>query len=62
MADWLSDVVETLDCRDVSFVGHSMGCLVGLELGSRFPERLRSLSLIASGLATPVNDALLDTC
>ncbi len=60
MADWLNDVVEALGCRDVSLVAHSMGCLVGLELGSCFPDRLRSLSLIASGLATPVNDALLD--
>ncbi len=59
MADWLNDVIEAVDCRDVSLVAHSMGCLVGLELGSRYPERLRSLSLIASGLATPVNDALL---
>ncbi len=59
MADWLNDIVEVLDCRDISLVGHSMGCLVGLELGSRHPDRLRSLSLIASGLATPVNDALL---
>lgn len=59
MADWLHDVVETMDCRDVSLVAHSMGCLVGLEFDARYPDRLRSLSLIASGLATPVNDALL---
>jgi pimeloyl-ACP methyl ester carboxylesterase len=60
IADWLNDVLVELDCRDVSLVGHSQGCLVGLELGSRYPERLRSVSLVASGLATPVNDALLN--
>ncbi len=59
MADWLHDVVEAIGARDVSLVAHSMGCLVGLELDARYPDRLRSLSLIASGLATPVNAALL---
>lgn len=59
MADWLNEVFDMLGWQEVSLVTHSMGCLVGLELGSRFPDRLRSLSLIASGLATPVNDVLL---
>ena len=59
MADWLNAVVETLDVSAISLVAHSQGCLVGLEFGARYPERLRSLSLIASGLATPVNKALL---
>ena len=60
MADWLNSTLDALGCRNVSLVAHSMGCLVGLELGSRHPDRLRSLSLIASGLATPVNEMLLD--
>lgn len=60
MADWLSDVVEELDARDLSVVAHSQGCLVALEYALRYPERLRSLTFIASGLATPVNDFLLD--
>lgn len=60
MADWLDDVIAALGCKDVSLVAHSQGCLVGLEFASRYPGRLRSLSLITSGLRTPVNDALLD--
>jgi pimeloyl-ACP methyl ester carboxylesterase len=59
MADWLNDVVTALDIENISFVAHSQGCLVGLEFASRYPERLRSVSLVTSGLATPVNDALL---
>lgn len=59
MADWLNDVVEALDARNVSLVAHSQGCLTALEFASRYPERLRSVSFIASGLATPVNDFLL---
>lgn len=60
LADWLNDVVETLDAKDISLVAHSQGCLVALEFASRYPDRLRSVSFIASGLATPVNDFLLN--
>ena len=59
MADWLNDVVEALDIRDISIVAHSQGCLVALEFASRYKDRLKSVSFIASGLATPVNDALI---
>jgi pimeloyl-ACP methyl ester carboxylesterase len=60
MADWLNDVVAALGCDKISLVAHSQGCLVGLEFGARYPERLKCLSLVASGLATPVNDVLLN--
>ncbi len=60
MADWLNDVIDALDARDISLVAHSQGCLTALEYASRFPGRLRSVSFIASGLATPVNDFLLN--
>lgn len=59
MAEWLNDVVEALNASNISLVAHSQGCLTALEFTSRFPERVRSISLVASGLATPVNDALL---
>lgn len=60
MADWLNDIVEVLDAKDISLVTHSQGCLIGLEFASRYPDCLRSVSFIASGLATPVNDFLLN--
>ena len=59
MADWLNDAVVALDLNDVSIVAHSQGCLVALEFASRYKDRLKSVSFIASGLATPVNDALI---
>jgi len=59
-ADWLHAVVETLAMRDVSLVAHSQGCLVALEFASRFRTGLKSVSFIASGLATPVNQALIE--
>jgi pimeloyl-ACP methyl ester carboxylesterase len=42
-------------------VPHSQGCLVALEYAARYPDRLRSVSFIASGLATPVNPALIES-
>ena len=60
IADWVNDVVETLDAGDISVVAHSQGCLVALEYASRYGDRLKSASFIASGLATPVNAALVD--
>jgi pimeloyl-ACP methyl ester carboxylesterase len=60
MADWLNDVTEALDANDISLVAHSQGCLTALEFASRFPDKIRSVSFIASGLATPVNDFLLN--
>ncbi len=60
MADWLNDVATALDIDNISVVAHSMGCLTALEYASRFPTRIRSISLITSGLATPVNPALIE--
>ena len=60
IADWLNDVVEALDLNNISIVAHSQGCLNALEFAARYPDRIRSVSFIASGLATPVNPALID--
>ena len=60
MGDWINTVIEVLDARNVSVVAHSQGCLVALEYVSRHPERVKSVSFIASGLATPVNAALIE--
>ena len=59
IGEWLGEVVDVLDANDISVVAHSQGVLNALEFVSRHPSRVRSLSLIASGLATPVNPALI---
>jgi pimeloyl-ACP methyl ester carboxylesterase len=60
IGEWLNDVVEALDVNNISTVAHSQGVLNTLEFVSNHPGRIRSVSLIASGLATPVNPALID--
>lgn len=60
IADWLAEVVATLAIDNISIVAHSQGCLNALEFVSRYPGKVRSVSFIASGLATPVNPGLID--
>lgn len=61
MGDWLNDVVTTLGIENISVVGHSQGCLNALEFASRYAEKIKSVSFIASGMATPVNPALIES-
>lgn len=60
MADWLNDIVAALAIDSISIVAFSHGCLTALEFASRFPDKLRSVSFICSGLATPVNAVLIN--
>ncbi|MDX1403554.1 MAG: alpha/beta hydrolase [Woeseiaceae bacterium] len=60
MAEWLHEVVEVLGAGNLSIVGHSQGGLIALEFVSRHPERVRSVSLITSGLRIAVNPALIE--
>jgi len=60
MADWLHAVFDALAIKNISLIAHSQGCLIALEYTSRYPNRIRSISFTASGLATPVNSALLN--
>jgi pimeloyl-ACP methyl ester carboxylesterase len=60
MADWYAGLLEALGVSSATIIGHSQGCLVGLEMAKRYPEKVTKLCLIAGALAIPVNDALLD--
>ena len=59
LGEWVSDVVETLSADNISVVGHSQGCLTALEFVSRYPDKVRSVSFLGSGFATPVNAGLI---
>jgi len=56
---WVWDLLDQLQIQTVSLVGHSQGALIALEAAASQPKRVRSLSLIATGAAIPVNDQLL---
>jgi len=52
--------MEKLKINEISYIGHSQGCLVGLEFASRFPKLIKSLSLIAGSYELPVNPDLIN--
>ena len=60
IAVWIKKLMEKLIINEISFVGHSQGCLVGLEFASRFPKLIKSLSLIAGSYELPVNPDLIE--
>ena len=60
IADWIEKMMEKLKINEISFLGHSQGCLVGLEFASRFPKLIKSLNLIAGSYELPVNSALIE--
>ena len=44
MAIWLNKVIEHFGIKELSLIGHSQGCLVGLEFAHRFPKLIKSCS------------------
>ncbi len=60
MSDWIKKSMEKLKIKEISFIGHSQGCLVGLEFASRFPKLIKNLILVAGSYELPVNSALID--
>ncbi len=60
IADWIQKLMKNLKINEISFVGHSQGCLVGLEFASRFPKLIKSLNLIAGSYELPVNTDLIN--
>ena len=60
ISEWIKKIMEKLKINEISFMGHSQGCLVGLEFASRFPKLIKSLVLIGGSHELPVNSALID--
>ncbi len=60
MGEWLADFVRASGAGPVHAIGHSQGFLVVLELASRAPELLKSMTGVGTAGAIPVNPALID--
>ncbi len=59
MADWIKDVIIAVGYNEASLVGHSQGCLVTMECASRYPNKIKTLSLMGGAGAIPMNPELL---
>ena len=59
MADWINKVIDAAGYKEASLVGHSQGCLVIMECASRYPEKIKTLSLMGGAGAIPMNPELL---
>jgi len=60
IAEWVKKIMEKLKINEISFIGHSQGCLVGLEFASRFPKLIKSLVLVGGSYELPVNSDLIN--
>ena len=60
MATWVIELLDSLDVKHATLVGHSQGCLVALETAAAYPDRIKRVALIAGAMAIPVSQQLLD--
>ena len=60
ISDWVKDLTNELNLKKINFIGHSQGCLVGIDFASRYPELIERLVLVAGSYKLPVNQDLLD--
>ncbi len=62
MADWVLEVLTTLQVPKAVLVGHSMGSLIALEAASRSPAQVSAIALLGTAYPMKVSDALLKAC
>jgi pimeloyl-ACP methyl ester carboxylesterase len=59
MADEVAAAMDAAEIEKAAVIGHSMGSLVTLALAARYPERMRSLTLIGTSVPMVVHKSLL---
>ena len=60
ISDWVKELVKNLEIQKISFIGHSQGCLIGIDFASRYPDLINKLVLAGGSYKLPVNQDLLD--
>ena len=60
ISDWIKSLMLKADVSKVIIIGHSQGCLVGIDFASRYPELIEKLVLVAGSYRMPVNQDLID--
>ena len=60
ISNWIKSLMLEADISKVIIIGHSQGCLVGIDFASRYPELIEKLVLVAGSYRMPVNQDLID--
>ena len=60
ISDWVKLLMKKVNISKIIIVGHSQGCLVGIDFASRYPDLISSLVLVAGSYKMPVNQDLID--
>ena len=60
ISDWVKSLMNILDIKKIIIIGHSQGCLVGIDFASRYPNLINDLVLVAGSYKMPVNQDLID--
>jgi len=60
MSSWVKSFMDVLKIKKIIIIGHSQGCLVGIDFASKFPEHISGLVLVAGSYKMPVNQDLID--
>jgi len=60
ISDWIKSLMKVLDITKIIIIGHSQGCLVGIDFAARYANLLSSLVLVAGSYKMPVNQDLID--
>ena len=60
ISDWIKSLMNKVNISKIELVGHSQGCLVGIDFASRYPNLIGKLVLVAGSYKMPVNQDLID--
>ena len=60
ISDWVKSLMNILDIKKLIIIGHSQGCLVGIDFAARYPNLINLLVLVAGSYKMPVNQDLID--
>ena len=60
ISDWVKSIMSVLSIKKLIIIGHSQGCLVGIDFASRYPDLISSLVLVAGSYKMPVNQDLIN--
>ena len=60
ISHWVKNVMESLKIKKILIVGHSQGCLVGIDFASKYTDLISGLVLVAGSYKMPVNQSLID--